>query len=142
MAGYKCCDGFTRRDFLRVGALAGVGLSLSNYLTLSAAGAVAEAKAKAAIFVRLGGGPSHIDTFDPKPDAPEEYRGEFKTIGTNIAGIQISEHLPKLAGCADKYAILRGVSHSLAAHELGTLYMQTGNRPLPSLRFPTYGSVV
>ena len=92
--------------------------------------------------MRLGGGPSHMDTFDLKPDAPETHRGEFKPIATNVDGVQISEHLPKLAKCADKFAILRGVSHTLAAHELGTLYMTTGNRPIPSLQFPCYGSVV
>ncbi len=86
--------------------------------------------------MRLGGGPSHMDTFDLKPDAPDTHRGEFKPIATNVDGMQICEHLPKLAQCADKFAILRGVSHTLAAHELGTLYMGTGNRPLPSLDFP------
>ena len=136
------CDGVNRRDFLKVGALAGIGMSLSNYFALADAGAVAPAKGKAAIFVRLAGGPSHLDTFDLKPDAPSEVRGEFNPIGTNVPGIQISEHLPKLARCADKYAILRGVSHTLAAHELGTQYMNSGNRPLPSLQFPTYGAVV
>ena len=65
--------------------LAGIGLSLSGYLSMAEAGAVAEAKGKAAIFVRLGGGPSHMDTFDLKPDAPAEYRGEFKPINTNVA---------------------------------------------------------
>jgi hypothetical protein len=136
------CDGVNRRDFLKVGALAGIGMSLSNYFALAEAGEIAPAKGKAAIFVRLAGGPSHMDTFDLKPDAPSEVRGEFKPISTNVPGIQISEHLPKLAQCADKYAILRGVSHTLAAHELGTQYMNSGNRPLPSLQFPTYGAVV
>lgn len=132
-----------RRDFLRIGALAGSALSLPEYLALAETGAVdGRAKAKAAIFVRLGGGPSHMDTFDLKPDAPDTHRGEFKEIATNVAGIRICEHLPKLAGCADKYVILRGVSHNLAAHELGVQYLGTGNRPLPSMRFPTYGSVV
>ncbi len=83
-----------------------------------------------------------MDTFDLKPDAPAEFRGEFNPIATNVPGIEISEHLPKLAQCADKFAILRGVSHSLAAHEFGTKYMNTGNRPLPSLVFPGYGAVV
>src|SRR5438067_3476765 len=83
-----------------------------------------------------------MDTFDLKPDAPETHRGEFKPIATNADGVQICEHLPKLAKCADKFAILRGVSHTLAAHELGSLYMNTGNKPLPSLRFPSYGAVV
>jgi uncharacterized protein (DUF1501 family) len=140
---YINCDGIPRRDFLRIGALAGIGLSLPKYLALAGTGGVAPgARGQAAIFVRLGGGPSHMDTFDLKPDAPDTHRGEFKEIATNIPGIRISEHLPKLAKCADKYAILRGVSHTLAAHELGTLYMGTGNRPLPSLSFPTYGAVV
>jgi hypothetical protein len=142
MSTYTCCDGIARRDFLRIGALAGIGLNLPSFLAMHAAGAVGDGKARAAIFVRLGGGPSHLDTFDPKPDAPDTHRGEFGTIPTKVAGIRISEHLPKLAACANLYAILRGVSHTLAAHELGTLYMQTGNRPLPSLRFPTFGSVV
>jgi hypothetical protein len=140
---YFNCDGILRRDFLRVGALAGIGLGLSEYFTLTAAGAVnGNAKAKAAIFVRLGGGPSHMDTFDLKPDAPDTHRGEFKEIPTRIPGIRICEHLPKLAACADKYVILRGVSHNLAAHELGLQYLGTGNRPGPALRYPSYGAVV
>lgn len=140
---YINCDGIPRRDFLRIGALAGIGMSLPSYLSLASTGGVAaNAKGKSAIFVRLGGGPSHMDTFDLKPDAPSTHRGEFNEISTNVPGIRISEHLPKLAKCADKYAILRGVSHTLAAHELGTLYMGTGNRPLPSLSFPSYGAVL
>lgn len=143
MAKHVFCDGITRRDFLRIGALAGLGVSLPNYFALASSGNVNDkAKAKAAIFVRLGGGPSHLDTFDMKPGAPDTHRGEFNEIPTNVPGIRICEHLPKLAQCADKYTILRGVSHTLAAHELGTLYMNTGNRPLPSLQFPSYGAVV
>jgi len=117
-------------------------LSLPRFLELRAAGAVASAKAKAAIYVRLAGGPSHLDTFDMKPDAPDSHRGEFKDIATNVPGIRICEHLPKLAQCTDKYAILRGVSHTLAAHDLGSTYLLTGNRPIASLRYPTFGSVV
>jgi hypothetical protein len=144
---YTCCDGVARRDFIRIGAITGFGLgfSLQNYLAHAATEGVATTtagKAKAAIFVRLGGGPSHMDTFDLKPDAPDTHRGEFKPIATNVDGMQICEHLPKLAKSCDKFAILRGVSHTLAAHELGTLYMGTGNRPLPSLAFPTLGAVV
>ena len=143
MSIHTNCEGVSRRDFLRVGALAGVGLSLTEYLSLAHAGGVsASARGKAAIFVRLGGGPSHMDTFDLKPDAPDTHRGEFKEIATNVPGMRISEHLPLLAKCADKYVILRGVSHTLAAHELGTMYMNTGNRPLPSLNYPHYGAVV
>ena len=75
-------------------------------------------------------------------DAPDTHRGEFKEIKTNVPGVRFCEHLPKLAKVADKFAILRGVSHTLAAHGLGTQYLMTGNRPLPSLRYPSYGAVV
>jgi hypothetical protein len=142
MASHLFCDGVTRRDFFRVGALAGIGLSLPRFFELSAAGAVAPARGKAAIYVRLAGGPSHLDTFDMKPEAPDSHRGEFKDAATNVPGIRICEHLPKLAQCADKYSILRGVSHTLAAHDLGSEYLLTGNRPIASLRYPTYGAVV
>jgi hypothetical protein len=143
MATNRTCDGVRRRDFLRIGVLGGTGLSLASYLRLAEAGAIAPGgRAKAAIHINLGGGPSHLDTFDPKPDASSEYRGEFDPIATNVPGVLVSEHLPKLAACADAYTILRGVSHTLAAHEFGTKYMNTGNRPLPSLVFPGYGAVV
>src|SRR5437763_9879204 len=141
MATSRTCDGIKRRDFLKVGAI-GAGLSLSGYLRLAAAGEVSVAKAKAAIFINLTGGPSHMDTFDLKPDAPSEVRGKFNPIKTNVPGVEISEHLPLLAQCADKFAILRGVSHTLAAHELGTEYVNTGSRPIPSLEYPGYGAAV
>ena len=142
MATSRTCDGVQRRDFLKVGVLGAAGLSLSNYLRLAEAGEVKNAKAKAAIFINLQGGPTHMDTFDLKPEAPEEYRGEFSPIKTNVDGVEISEHLPKLAQCADKFAVLRGVTHSLGAHELGTQYVNCGNRPLASLEYPGYGAVV
>jgi hypothetical protein len=141
MASSLTCDGIKRRDFLRVGAI-GAGLSLSGYLRLAAAGEVEGAKAKSAIFINLTGGPSHMDTFDLKPNAPAEFRGQFNPIKTNVPGVEISEHLPKLAQCADKFAILRGVTHTLGAHELGTEYVNTGSRPIPSLEYPGYGAVV
>ena len=142
MALHRTCDGVVRRDFLRLGALGAGGLSLSNYLRWTHAASTRPKGAKAAIFINLPGGPSHMDTFDPKPDAPSEYRGEFNAIKTSVPGIQISEHLPKLAQCMDKYVILRGITHSLAAHKLGQEYVNTGNRPIPSLEFPGYGAVV
>ncbi|GAB5440738.1 MAG: DUF1501 domain-containing protein [Fuerstiella sp.] len=142
MAFFRTCDGVGRRDFLRAGAAGGAGLTLASYLQMAQANVLnPTAKAKSAIFINLNGGPSHMDTFDPKPDAPDEYRGEFNPIQTNVPGIYISEHLPKLAGVMDKFCILRGVSHSVAAHQLGTEYVNTGNRPLPSLEFPGYGAV-
>lgn len=142
MSSHVFCDGIRRRDFLAYGA-AGAGLSLPAFLHGVALGRVnPDARGKAAIFVQLAGGPSHIDTFDLKPDAPDATRGEFRPIKTNVRGIEICEHLPRLARCADKYAVLRGVSHTLAAHDLGTKYLNTGNRPLPSLEFPGYGAVI
>lgn len=142
MAITRYCDGLRRRDFLRVGALGVAGLGLADYLRLSEAGAVESHKATSAIFLNLTGGPSHIDTFDMKPDAPAEYRGEFRPIATNVPGMSFCEHLPKLARCADKFTLLRGVSHSLTEHQMGTKYLNTGNRPLPSLEYPGYGAVV
>lgn len=142
MATHLFCDGIQRRDFLKIGALSGVGLGLSDYLSLAKADAATNTRARSAIYVRLAGGPSHMDTFDMKPDAPDTHRGEFREISTNVPGVRICEHLPKLAKCADKYAILRGVSHTLAAHRLGAEYLMTGNRPLPALKYPTYGAVV
>jgi hypothetical protein len=135
------CDGIARRDFLRVGLAGGAGLSLANYLQLAAAGEVQPAKATAAIYIHLAGGPSHMDTFDLKPDAPSEVRGTFNPIKTNVDGVEICEHLPKLAQCADKYAIVRGVSHSLGDHRLGSEYVNTGSRPIPSLEYPGFAAV-
>ena len=108
----RCCDGFTRRDFLRVGALAGIGLSLPRFLELNATGAVAPARGKAAIYIRLAGGPSHLDTFDMKPEAPVEIRGEFQQIRTNLVGLNICEHLPQLSRCMDKICLVRSVTHN------------------------------
>lgn len=130
-----------RRHLLQAGALSTLGLTLPTYLRHTAAAEVRETKAKAAIVIFLGGGPPHLDTFDMKPHAPAELRGEFKPIGSNVPGISVCEHLPKLAQCADKYAVLR-VSHTQAAHELATNYLSTGNRPVPSLVYPGYGAVI
>ncbi len=142
MAIHKTCDGLSRRDVLRCGVLGGVGLTLPGYLRLADAGMIQKPKADAAIFINLQGGPSHLDTFDMKPDAPDEVRGSFNPVKTNVPGVEFCEHLPQLAQCADKFAILRGVSHTLAAHQLGSEYVNTGNRPLPSLQYPAFGAVV
>ena len=136
------CDGVKRRDVLKVGAVGATGLSLANYLRWIEAGELSAAKAQSAIFINLQGGPSHLETFDLKPQAPSEFRGSFQAVPTNVTGIQISEHLPKLASCTDKFAIVRGVTHTLAAHRLGQEYINTGSRPLPALEYPGYGSVV
>ena len=136
------CDGMLRRDALKVGVLGTGGLSLGQFLKATEANEDNGQPIRSAIFVDLAGGPSHLDTFDPKPNAPREIRGKFASVKTNVAGVEISEHLPKLAKCADKFAIVRGVSHTLAAHRLGSEYINTGNRPLASLEYPGYGAVV
>ncbi len=142
MPAFINCDGFRRRDFIRLGSISATGLTLANYLRMAEAGQVKSTGAKSAIFIDLNGGPSHLDTFDPKPDAPDGIRSDFKTIPTSVPGIRISEHLPKMAKAMDKYVILRGVSHTLAAHRLGSEYVNTGSRPLASLEYPGYGAVL
>src|SRR5947207_8072234 len=84
----------------------------------------------------MGGGPSHIDTFDPKPDSPQEIRGEFKAIPTNVSGIQISDKLPKLAKQMDKYSIVRSITSPDASHETATHYQLTGYPGNPSVTYP------
>ena len=143
----RFCDGVERRDFLRIGALGGVsflggGLTFGQSLRAAESNDASRGRSpKKAIFVNLSGGPSHLDTFDPKPDAPDTHRGEFAAIETCVPGVRFSELLPGLAQSFDKFALIRGVSHSLAAHQLGSEYVNTGNRPLPSLEFPGYSAV-
>ncbi|QEG01591.1 hypothetical protein Mal15_56680 [Stieleria maiorica] len=132
-----CCS---RRTAIKIGTL-GFGLGLGDYFRLANASETRSTD-RSAVLVFLKGGPSHQDTFDMKPDAPAEYRGEFRPIRTNVPGIEICEHLPRLANCADQYSILRGISHNLADHSIGTSYLLTGNRPTPTVQYPMYGSVV
>ena len=133
MAVHLTCDGVKRRYVLKVGIAGAAGMTLANYLQLADAGELATAKAQSAIFINLQGGPSHLETFDLKPQAPSEFRGTFQPVSSNVPGIEVSEHLPKLSQCADQYAILRGVTHTLAAHRLGQEYVNTVSRPLPAL---------
>jgi len=137
------CEGVSRRDVLKVGALSFFGLSLADLLHLRAtAAATAQPKAESVILIWCSGGPSHIDTFDPKPDAPSEFRGEFKPIETNVSGIQLSEHLPNTAKVMDKIALVRSLTSNIAAHEQASQYLMTGYRPLPTLQYPSFGAVV
>lgn len=130
----------SRRKFLQVGSI-GASLTLTNYLRLASAQGQPDDD-RSAVLVFLGGGPAHQDTFDMKPEAPVEYRGQFQPIRTSVSGVEICEHLPKLARRADRYAVVRGISHSLADHGLGTRYLMTGNLPTPVVDYPMYGSVV
>ena len=137
-----------RRGFLTVGAVAGVGLSLADFFQIRQAQAdqknydFIEAKAKSVIHIFLPGGMAHQESFDPKPYAPIEYRGELSPIATKIPGAHFSELLPKTANIADKITVVRSMSHGEAAHERGTHNMFTGYRPSPALIFPSMGSVV
>ena len=136
------CDGITRRDSLRVGALTGLGLTLPHYLALAEADQKRKATADAVIFVNLAGGPSHLDTLDMKPEAPVETRGEFKSIASKLPGLRVCEHLPKFASIANQFTLLRGISHTAGAHPQGQTWISTGNRPTPALMYPSLGSVV
>src|SRR5437868_3922433 len=104
----RFCDGVTRRDFLKIGGLALGGLSLNGILAAEAQAGVRSSH-KAVIMVYLPGGPPHIDMVDLKPDAPAEIRGPYKPIETNVSGIRISEHMPRLAKMMDKLAIIRSL---------------------------------
>src|SRR2546422_226942 len=110
------CDGVSRRDFLRIGGVAVGGLNLPSILRAEAAAGVGRSH-KAVIMIFLPGGPSHQDIFDLKMDAPSEVRGEFKPIATNVAGIQITEHLPKLAKMMDRCTLIRSMSDCDSRHD-------------------------
>ena len=124
---FQNCDHVTRRSVLRVGALALGGLSLADVLRRQAvAGASAKPAHTAVIQLFLGGGPSQLDTFDLKPDAPSDIRGEFREISTVVPGIRISEHLPRLAGVMDKFSVVRSVTHDNSSHLPSSHLVQTG----------------
>lgn len=135
----RLCDGITRREMLRVGGLAFTGLAWSDLLRARETQPSRPTplprgegrrptfgKAKSCVVVFNYGGPSHIDTFDLKPDAPAEIRGEFRPIATNVPGVSISEHLPRLARMADRYAIVRSMHHRDNDHAIGAYLALTG----------------
>ncbi len=143
--GVKFCDGLTRRDFLRVGALTAgaVGLSLGDLLQLQRAGALSKGKDINCIILFLVGGPSHLDTWDLKPAAPDNIRGPFQPIKTNVPGMDIGEHFPLMAKMADRYAMVRSVHHKTSPiHETGHQMMQTGYLFRGGQEYPHYGAVV
>ncbi len=166
------CDGFrqflatstasssTRREVLRAGVLGLTGLGLADMLRLRDRSAVAADSgagaaqpvaagsgfglAKACILIFQWGGPSQLDTWDPKPDAPAEIRGEFGTIATKVPGLRISEHFPRLAARTDKLAVVRSMCHDdfahlSTAHRLVTGHLAPGSTPTPTVRRPRTG---
>jgi hypothetical protein len=137
------CDGVSRRDFLHAGSLGFLGLTMPHFFRLKAMGAVPASKDVNCIHLMLVGGPSQLDTWDMKPDAPASIRGPFKPIKTNVSGIEISEIFPRMATHADKFALLRSAYHTAAAvHDTGCQMMQTGRLFQGGLESPNYGSVL
>lgn len=138
------CEGTNRREFIRIGSLGLAGLTLPTLLQANAASAKKKEPIDnlSVIFMWMQGGPSHIDTFDPKPNAPSDIRGEFSVIPTNIPGVQISEHLPMMAKNLDKYSIIRSGYSYNGSHGVADAYMLTGWRFNPSTVYPTYGAVM
>ena len=127
MGLHKNCDGMSRRDCLQLGLGALTGLGLSQTLQLRAlAGDSAAKKPTSCILIWLDGGPTHYETFDPKPEAPSEIRGQFDPIDTNVPGIRFSQGMQKLAGITDKLAIVRSIQHNDPNHGAGNHYMMTG----------------
>jgi hypothetical protein len=136
------CEGVTRREFIRIGALGFMGMSLPALLRQQSASAETAKKDVNCILLWMNGGPSHIDTFDPKPNAPQEIRGPFGVIKTNVPGVEICEHLPKLAQQQDKYSIIRSMTSPDSGHETATSYLLSGYKFNRSLTYPSFGSVV
>lgn len=145
-AAQRFCDGVSRRNFLQVGTF-GAGLTLAGALRLQAAATKKDSspgtptKLKSAIFVYLGGGPSHMDMYDPKPEAPAEYRGEFAAIDTNVRGVQLSEHFPMQAKMFDKLSVVRSL---ISADEHSDSLVTTGYTDRANVigNHPSFGAVV
>lgn len=149
----RLCDGITRREVLRVGGLAFTGLTWADLLRRRTVAATASGRAKACIVIFNYGGPSHIDTWDLKPDAPREVRGEFRPIASRVPGTFVCEHLPKLAAMAERYTIVRSVTHRDNDHAIGAYLALTGHShpknailgiepPATPQDLPSVGSVV
>ena len=141
--GVKRCDGVNRRDLLRVGTLTALGLGLPDLLRTPSVGQDRlVARAKSCILLWLDGGPSHLETFDVKGEAPAEVRGPFQPIQTRCHGIEICELLARTATICDRLAIVRSVTSPLGEHGLANHYLLTGYQPSPVLQYPSYGAVV
>ena len=149
--GFRNMDAYkpSRRNFMQVGLVGGLGLTLPQLLQMEARAATAprsltsnKGQAKSIIHIFLPGGASAQETFDPKPYAPIEYRGPLGNIKTKIPGLHYSQYMTKTAQIADKITTVHSMTHGEAAHERGTHNMFTGYRPSPALQFPSIGSVI
>lgn len=143
---HSLCSGIRRRDFLRVGALAPFGLSLANLLASKPAQGQSidslRPRAKSVLLVYLGGGLSHHDTFDPKPDATEEIRGKYSTLPTTVPGLHVTELLPKMARVMHKVCLVRSAAHENDHHETATNWVLSGRFGSPFGDYPSMGAVV
>src|SRR5271157_715606 len=132
-------NSFARRDFLRVGAASMIGLSMADWFQLRSE----TPKAKSVIQLWMAGGPTQTDTFDPKPQAGEDFTGPLRgAISTKVAGMQLSTLFPLLAKQADKFSLIRGMTHNNNAHETAAYIMQTGTLPTSELVYPAVGAIV
>ncbi len=142
----RACRGPSRRALLRAGLLTAFGLGLDDLFRLrslaAGPGGIKATKVKHCILVWLAGGASHIDTFDPKPDAPADIKGEFKPIDTAVPGLKISEVFPNLAKVMDRVTLIRSITSPEADHDRAAHHLLTGYRPSPALVYPSFGSVV
>ena len=130
MTSHKNCQGLSRRDCLQLGLGGILAGGLTSALEATAlGGSDSERQARACILIWMDGGPTHYETFDPKPDAPQEIRGEFETIQTSLPGVHFSKHCRQLAGIADQLAIVRSIRHNQGNHGAGNHYMMTGTPP-------------
>lgn len=136
---------FPRRDFLRIGAAGLLGLGSFDRAKsngFAAIESVAPAQScGSAILIWLSGGPSTIDMWDPKPHAPESIRGDFTTIDSAIPGVRVCEHLPQLARTLDRFTLIRSLTHEITAHDVGSVYIATGNRPSQAIEHPAIGAL-
>jgi hypothetical protein len=127
------CEGVSRRNALKLGLGGTLGLGLADVLRMQGLASESSGsfpvKAKSCILIWLDGGPTHYETFDPKPDAPSEVRGEFHTIPTQVPGVRYSQHCERLASISDKFAIIRSIRHNQGNHGAGNHYMMTGAPP-------------
>ncbi len=140
------CEGFHRRDFLTIGTAGALGLTLPGILAAEAKARSkgdldGKPKAKGVILLWLAGGPATIDMWDNKPEAPEGIRGEFKSIDTNVSGVQFAETWSKTAAVADKLTVVRSLYHTIPSHGPASVFMTTGNKPTAATQYPSMGSL-
>ena len=143
------CTTLSRRDWVRAGCLSALGLGLLDHFDLPTADANAASfskrinpKAKACILIWLDGGPTHLETFDPKPNAPDEVRGPMGTTSTALSGVRINECFQNTSKLMNKLAIIRSMTSPLGEHNFGTHYLMTGYKPSPALNYPAYGATL